>query len=563
MGHRQKRKMPTRSPGPRTNTPLYFLLAALLFLFGGYYDFLVFLSAALLAVLLLVSVVRTGKLLLPKGPIPWLLLGLTLCALLTLPAAVSPAMAFTGVLRWLAALLFYLYAATYTQQERELILNSVAGQGAVMAALSIVLFAGTQLTGGTDSNGRIDGFFQYANTYALFLLVCLVLLALKPRRRLDWPAMAILLLGILLTGSRGVFLLLGGVGLWWGVRWLVIKRQITPVLLSAGCVAILGALAILISGGMVLDRLQAFTLESSSLNGRLLYDLDGLRILGAHPFGVGRGGYLYIQPLFQTGPYILKSIHNEYLQAALDGGLVSGFLLLALVCAIAFRTGASLRERTVALLLGLHACIDFDFQFFSVLCLLLLCGSGGECRSLTPSRQIVWGTGALLAAMFAFFTLPYGLSFFGRSQAAYTLWPGDLSLAEERLQHCAALEEAEQVAQRILMQTDLSMLAWDCRFAQAAAAADYPAMAEYRYQYLRLNPYRPEVYEDMAALLENACIQTPEGLRSYQVLAEQTAELMEEVYARTSPLAYRIADQPDFSFCPALLIRLQVIREER
>lgn len=562
---RGKKPAPSvKAPGPRVNTPLFFLLAALLLLFGGYYDFLVFAAAAVLAVLLALHARRTGGLTLPKGPVPWLLLGLVLCALLTLPAAVSPGMALTGVLRWLAALLFFLYAATFTQEERGLMLDSVAWQGAIMAVLSVCLFLGTLLSGGQDANGRIDGFFQYANTYALFLLICLALLAGKDRRqRLDWPAMAALLVGLFLTGSRGVFLLLAAAGICWAVYRLVVKKQVRPVLLGAAGVVLAAALAVVFSGGMVLDRLEAITLESSSLNGRLLYYLDGLRMLAQCPFGVGRGGYLYLQPLVQTGPYILKSIHNEYLQAALDGGVLSGILLLALVWAVVFRQGAPLRERAAAALLGLHACIDFDFQFFAMLCLLLLCGVGGERRTVAVKKPAVLAAGGILTAVFAFFTLPYSLSFFGNSRGAYALWPVDLSLAEERLQHCADLEEAGEIADAILCQTSLSMLAWDCKFAQAAAAADYPSMTSYRYQYLQLNPYRPEVYEEMTTLLENACDQAPEGLDLYQTLAEQTARLLEEVYARTSPLAYKIADRPDFSFRPALLIRLETITEER
>ena len=182
---------------------------------------------------------------------------------------------------------------------------------------------------------------------------------------------------------------------------------------------------------------------------------------------------------------------------------------------------------------------------------------------MAVKKPAVLAAGGVLAAVFACFTLPYGLSFFGNSRGAYALWPFDLSLAEERLQACADLEEAGEIADAILRQTSLSMLAWDCKFAQAAAEADYPAMATYRYQYLQLNPYRPEVYQEMTTLLENACVQAPEGLELYQTLAEQTAVLLEEVYARTSPLAYKIADAPDFSFRPALLIRLETITEER
>lgn len=561
-GTRKKRRQTFRPAGPRTrvNTPLFFLLAALLLLFGGYYDWTALLAGGVLALLLLAAAWRAGGLTLPKGPEVWLLGGIALCSLVTVPFALSPGMALIGALRWVAALLLFLYAATFTGAERALILDSVARLGAVMAAISIVSFCYTALSGGEDANGRMDGFFEYANTYALFLLVCLVLLLLKEARRWwDWPAMGVLLVGIFLSGSRGVWLLLAGAGVFLALRQLLVRRRALPVLAGLAAVAVLGGLAVALSGGLVLDRLAAMTLESSSLNGRLLYYLDGLTILTAHPLGVGAGGYLYIQPLVQTGPYILKSIHNEYLQAALDGGIPAGVLLAALAAVMVFRRRTPLRQRLAVVLLAAHACIDFDFRFFGVLALLLVCGCPGETRKVTLPRGALGAAGGALAAAMLFFTLPYTLSFLGSAGGAYALWPWDLALAEERLQSCAGLEEAGAVADRILAATDTSMLAWDCKFAQAAAESDYKTMAECRYRYLRLNPYRPEVYEEMTTLLENACRTDPANLETYQTLAEETGALLEEVYARTSALAYRIVDKPDFSFRPALLNRLQLI----
>ena len=558
----KKKREPARSAGPkpRQNTPLFFLLAALLLLFGGYYDWTALLAGAVLALLLAAATWRAGGLVLPKGPEVWLLGGVALCSLVTVPFALSPGMALIGALRWVAALLLLLYTATFTGTERAIILDSVARLGAVMAAISIVGFCYTLLSGGEDANGRIDGFFEYANTYALFLLVCLVLLLLKENRHWsDWPAMGVLLVGVFLSGSRGVWLLLVGVGVFLALRQLTVKGKPMPVLLGVGAVVLLGGLAAALSGGLVLDRLAAMTLESSSLNGRLLYYLDGLTILIDHPLGVGAGGYLYVQPLVQTGPYILKSIHNEYLQAALDGSVLAGALLLALAAVLIFRRGTPLRQRLAVILLAAHACIDFDFRFFGVLALLLVCGCPRESRTIPLPRRALAAAGGVLAAVLGFFTVPYTLSFLGNAGGAWALWPWDLSLAEERLQSCAGLEEAGGIADRILDITDTSMLAWDCKFAQAAAETDYETMAECRYRYLRLNPYRPEVYEEMTALLENACREDPAGLEIYQMLAEKTGALLEEVYERTSPLAYRIVDKPDFSFRPALLERLQRI----
>ena len=548
-----------RKTALRVNTPLFFLTAALLLLFGGYYDAMVFPAGALLGVLLPLELRRRGTL--PLPPLIWPLAGLALCAAVTLPFAVSPGMALTGVLRWLVALLFCLYAACYTAGERALALDGLAALGAGMAGVSTVFFL---LSGGSDANGRMDGFFQYANSYALFLLVCLALLAGKEKRsRWDWPAMAVLLLGVALTGSRGALLLLGAGVLVWSLWQLLRRRRALPVVLALAALVGLGALAAALSGGLLLDRLGAITLESSSLNGRLLYYLDGLRLLGERPMGVGRGGYLYVQPLIQTGPYILKSIHNEYLQAALDGGPAAGVLLAVLAGLCVFRRGLPLRQRGAAALLALHAAIDFDFQFFALLLVLLLCGLGEEKRAVPlPRRGALAGAGVLTAAL-AWFSLPYGLAFWGQSGPAWTLWPADLSLAEARLQSCAELEEAGAVADAILTDTSLSMLAWDCKYAQAAVEVDYPSMTSYRYNYLLLNPYRSEVYEGMATLLETACRQDSEHTDIYQTLAEATRRRLEEVMDRTSLLAWRIADRPDFSFAPAVLQRLNDLEEMR
>ena len=79
--------------------------------------------------------------------------------------------------------------------------------------------------------------------------------------------------------------------------------------------------------------------------------------------------------------------------------------------------------------------------------LLLLCGVGGERRTVAVKKPAVLAAGGVLAAVFACFTLPYGLSFFGNIRGAYALWPFDLSLAEERLQACADLEEAGEIAE--------------------------------------------------------------------------------------------------------------------
>lgn len=549
----------------RQNTPLLFLLLILIPLYGGYYNFSTLLAGAVLVPLLLYELHRTGRLCVPTGGVAVALGGVCLGNLLAVPFSVSAGMAFTGFLRSAVWVLFFLYAATYAQQERREILDVVAWEGAILSLLTTVVFLYNGFCGVEDANGRIDGLFEYANTWALYLLVCLILLALGSKHGpLEWGAMAVLLTGIFLSGSRGIFLLLFGLAGAYALWYLVRKRRVLPLLLVVGGAAALFELSVVLSGGLTWDRLRAITLTSSSLNGRLLYYMDGLRMIWDNPMGVGRGGFLYIQPLYQTGVYTLRYIHNEYFQAALDGGLLAGVCTVLLPVALLVQKHLSLRERAVILCIAAHALIDFDFQFTAVVLLMLLCGSGGRVREIALPKRAGAVAGGVLTAALCYFSLAYFMDFCGQAVTAHTMFPADLSLAENRLQSCAGVEEGEPVADRILASTDLSMLAWDCKFAASAQRLDGPEMARTRYQYLRLNGYRGEVYEEFTQLLENLSARgSQEELKLYSDLANKAKTQLEEVRDKTSPLAYRIADKPDLEFADAVIARLKCVSEKK
>ena len=560
-----KKQRPAAAETHRQNTPLLFLLLLAIPLYGGYYNFTALLCGTVLAVLLAVTALRSGALTLPVGPEAVCLYALCLCGFASIPFAVSAGMALTGALRTAVWALFFLCAATYTAAERADMLDAVAYKGAILSLIWTAAFLYDRSGGVSDANGRIDGPFQYANAWALFQLLCVLLLLFREKRRTaDYAALAALLAGILLSGSRGAYLLLAGFALFAAARYVRQKRRFLPVLAGGGVLAVIGGAAVLLSRGLVWDRLRAITLSSSSVNGRLLYDIDGLRMLLRHPLGVGRGGYLYLQSLEQTGVYTLRFIHNEYLQAALDTGVLGGVCLAAFAALLLLRRAQPLRERLVILAVAAHALIDFDLQFSAVAFLLLLCGAPERTRRIALRRKAPCAAlcGAL-AAVLLFFSGVYYLDFAGNAAAAYRLFPADLELAEKRLQSFPAVAEAETVADRINASTELSMLAWDCKLAAAAQRADLPGMAEAKYRYLRLNRYRGEVYEDFAALLENACAQgSDEERERYAALAQAAIDQLEEVEKSTDPLAYRIADKPDWGFRDEVLEKLTSITKK-
>lgn len=178
-----KRKPRAVKSAARVNTPLLFLLLAAAPLFGAYYTFIVCLCGAVCALLLAASARREGALSLPLGQAALCLYGLCACFLLTIPFAISPGLAAGGFFRALAYLLFFLYSQTYSEEEQRLVLDGAALEGALLSAVSSLAFLYDSFLGAGTLNGRVDGLFQYANTWALYQLVCLLLLLLREKRR--------------------------------------------------------------------------------------------------------------------------------------------------------------------------------------------------------------------------------------------------------------------------------------------------------------------------------------------------------------------------------------------
>ncbi len=122
--------------------------------------------------------------------------------------------------------------------------------------------------------GRLAGFFQYPNTYALFMLICLVIAVDKLNwDKIDWLWCAyagIAVFGIIMSGSRTVLLLMLVLG-----AWYCVKRKLPgKVLLMAagGCAVLVVLLWITGVGKEVLIRV--FSTNGSTFWGRLLYMKD-------------------------------------------------------------------------------------------------------------------------------------------------------------------------------------------------------------------------------------------------------------------------------------------------
>ena len=289
------------------------------------------------------------------------------CSVLSVCTAVDRGMALIGVLRILVIGEFWLLWNNLDKEEREATFQAIPLAGVVWTVVSLVAYF-LPVCRDFFIGRTVGGPFQYSNTYALFLLVGIVILLASSEW--NWKRMAetaFLFAGILMTGSRSVavlavvtlvyFFLTGKMG------W---KKKIGLIVGAAVFTVVLQMLL-----RLDLGRLLRFTLESSTLNGRFLYWLDALPVIFQHPLGLGYMGYFYVQPQIQTGNYTTRFVHNELLQSALDYGWIAAAVLILLLIYSLFHN--SPRNRVILLILAIHSLFDFDLQFSVMVCIGLMC----------------------------------------------------------------------------------------------------------------------------------------------------------------------------------------------
>lgn len=194
------------------------------------------------------------------------------------------------------------------------------------------------------------------------------------------------------------------------------------VLGIVGVVIVVVAGVSLYAGGVVQTLAARFgSIRDVNNFTRIEYLRDALRIFVAHPlFGTGGGGWEYYYPQVQRVFYASRTIHNSFMQIAVDTGIFG--LSSWVLCWIAGVRGFIRRERrdpwmagvaAALLAIGAHSLIDFSLSIPSMA--LLFWAMAGVVRSVfgaedgnplrdkgvTISRGVYAGVGTVLVFLAA------------------------------------------------------------------------------------------------------------------------------------------------------------------
>lgn len=485
--------------------------------------------------------------------------------------AVDSWTALMGGVKFFPVFLFF-FLLCQAPEQKERLIQLLPLLGSLMTLFSFIMMQFPVFQMYVSVAGRLAGFFQYPNTYALFMLVCLLVSAYRvDLKKLEWPDLGNIfaaLAGIYLSGSRTVMVLAVFAVFLVFISRKELRKYGIPGL---GIFVILAAiLAFCGYGAEIFSRFVSMAENASTFWGRLLYARDAVKIIAAHPFGMGYYGYYFVQQEVQTGVYSVVNVHNEFLQIMLDIGILPALLVYGALIRSVISKNIPKRNRLILLVILLHSLFDYDFQFLAmdfVLLLFLDVRNIQKIRiSLLSKATVVAG---LLASVWAFASI--GLSDFfyikGDPQKAFQLCHGNTMAKVELLKEAESAEEMEQIADWILESNRHVAVAYSAKARAAFAKGDVEAFIRYKRQAIQLAPYQYEEYVDYLdslayceKLYRQAGDMDSAGFCVEQ--AEEIPEMLKEVGDRTTSLGWKIKDRPKAALSQTDLERIEEMRSQ-
>ena len=438
--------------------------------------------------------------------------------------------------------------------------------GAAITMVSILLSWIPGAQGLVVWRQRLSGTFEYANSYALFLLLGLILSGAEKRRGWGpWLQELLLVLGILLSGSRTTLVLLG---FSWACLWITLRDG---PLVARNLGALAGALVLceLYKLGNGADsaagRILATGAGDSSFLTRVLYWKDAMSVILRHPLGLGYLGYRAVQGSIQHGVYHVTYVHNGLLQLALDVGWLPAVVMLGTLLWEFFRRGAGLWRRLMIFAFAVHAMMDFDLEFLS-LWLVLLCLMGlnrGRQRILAPGQALV--ALSILIAFGLYLALGDTLYRLGDYQACLRLEPFHTQALVREMQQEDETERREQLADRVLRLNPYATAAWEEKARAAQSRGNVQAMMAASERVLEYSPYEIGGYQRYFDRLW-ACYQRYDRAgkrREREICRQALLELpqrLRRLRETSDPLAFRIQHKPECSLGPSYQMKLRQIQ---
>lgn len=527
------------------------MLFAFPFLLGLFFEFTAAFAGIVLVIFLLYLIKKNGQIRMAFNLYSVLLIFVFLSYLFVLPWSVDWGIGLIGFMKFSTVILFIVVLMQFERDEIADCFNVIPWSGCAMVILTGMTYFIPDLSGYFIDAGRLGGFFQYANTFALFLLIGVIVLAESNLiNSLEISKMAVLTGGMLLTGSRISLIMLLGVLIYYAIVSPKLRKIV--IIIGASIIAIVTCLFLLSGNFSTLTRITTVFSDSSTLLGRLLYARDAWFMLLKHPMGTGYMGYYYLQPQFQTGVYTTRFGHQEFLQLGLDAGIPAMIAFLFVCMRSLFSKSLLKMEKLILAVILIHACLDFDFQYLMILYILMMTLDFGESKGYAAGSALMAAKVSLIAlgGIYLYFFVAFSAERLGYRENALKMLPFNTEIKIYALSQAQTAEAFEYWSDQVLAQNKTIALAYEGRAVVAASRNDFDAMAENMDKVLQNDPYHLAKYQEYLAALETAMnYYNDQGdiknLKKYAQIALSIPDRLNEVKDKTSKLAYQIDEKPE------------------
>lgn len=549
---------------------LQIILIGIVLAYGGFYEFIACVLGIVLAIYCIVGVYKMKKIVLKFNFSAMAVMIFVLGYGVSLLYAIDRGMAAIGFVKFLTLLLFMICVWQIDKNKRIKILQVVPISGSVIVGAGILSLCAAEFKDFFFLSGRFGGTFQYPNTMALYFLIGIVIIQAMELDRKKYLSMVFILYGgILLTGSRTVFIM--AVPVMFAVS--IIKKEMRMQIWGGMIIFFLVGVGYVLftSDFQNIGRFFTTELNSSTFLGRLLYWKDGIRIMKEHPWGLGYEGYKYVQGRYQTGVYSVEFVHNDWLQIALDIGVIPVIVLIAAIIQSFISKKRGILEKIVLGLIVFHSFFDFDLQYLAMWFILFLVMDidGKENQiCITENLKKVGLTANLivLCCIWGYFFFPLYLHYMGKYQTAYEIYPAYTEAKIELLKDCDSLDYAEELADSIIKRNQYVSVAYDAKALLAFYEGDYKNIIENKKLAIYNAPYSKEEYMDYLNLLSNSMEYFSENGKEDEwekcrEAALEIPEMMESIKEKTDTLGMMIRDKPDMELSDEMMSYLEEIKD--
>ncbi len=396
-------------------------------------------------------------------------------------------------------------------------------------------------------NNRLQGIWNYANSYGLFLLIGVFVLANKEKLTWrDYIVFAILLIGILLTNSRAIIIL----------TLITIITCIFTNKINCKKIIIVAICFSLLFGGVYLfskmeKRVNKDMLESSEFITRLLYYHDAIKIIKDNPLGIGYDGWYYKQVEVQTGVYDTKYVHNSILQVLLDVGIIPAIALSLMLIMTFFSKKQNAISRIIMILILGHSLIDIDLEYiyFIILITMFVDFKGVTIKMNKHKNLIIYP--AIILAIWYFLIFISDVCYKAKSyKEAVNIIPFHTEAIQEVLYDVTSKEEQLEYAKKALKYNEIVSGAYQALSNDFQEKGEYIKALEMEEKRLGYNQYSMYNYMVYANFLSKGIefYSSNNQVDNEKIFLQKVLEIEEiinDVIDNTNPLCYKTIHAPE------------------